>query len=189
MIFTETALAGAYLVAPERREDDRGYFARGWCRDEFTRHGLEPELVQLNIGFSHRRGTVRGLHYQLPPHAEIKFARCTRGAIFDVIVDLRPESPTRGRWVGAELSADNGLMLYVPRGFAHGYQALTDDAEMSYLTSAYYAAQAARGVRYDDPAFAIRWPLPVAMVSAADASWPDYRPEPDPRADPKADPR
>jgi dTDP-4-dehydrorhamnose 3,5-epimerase len=174
MDFTETTLKGAFLVGFTKIEDHRGFFARGWCRDEFARLGLNASMVQLNIGFSRLKGTVRGLHYQDPPHQEAKFVRCTRGAIFDVIVDLRAGSPTRGRWYGAELTPENGLMLYAPEGFAQGYQTLADDTEMYYLTSACYVASAARGVRYNEPAFGISWPLPVAVVSDADATWPDY---------------
>lgn len=174
MEFTETRLPGAFLVRVKRIEDPRGYFGRGWCRDEFAQHGLDPDMVQLNVGFSHRQGTLRGLHYQEPPHAEAKLVRCTRGAIYDVIVDLRPGSPTRGRWFGAELTADSGDMLYAPKGCAHGYQTLTDNADMYYMTSAVYAASAARGVRYNDPTLAIHWPLPVAVISERDQTWPDY---------------
>jgi dTDP-4-dehydrorhamnose 3,5-epimerase len=134
-------------------------------------------MVQLNVGFSHRKGTLRGLHYQVPPHQEAKLIRCTRGAVFDVIVDLRPDSPTRGQWIGAELSEENSLMLYAPEGFAHGYQTLVDNTETYYLTSASYAASAARGVRYNDPAFGISWPLPVSVVSDADRRWPDHVPD------------
>ena len=175
MEFSETGLKGACLIQLQKREDERGFFARAWCREEFQQHGLNPDMVQLNTGFSHRRGTLRGLHYQLAPHAEAKFIRCTRGAIYDVIVDLRAGSPTLGKWYGAELTPDNGLMLYAPEGFAHGYQTLRDDTEMYYLTSAPYAPQAARGVRYDDPAFGVRWPLPVSLISAADREWPDFK--------------
>ena len=174
MEFVETKLKGAFLVTMKRIEDDRGFFARGWCRREFSAHALNPNMVQLNVGFSPRKGTLRGLHYQQVPDQEAKFIRCTRGAIYDVIVDLRPGSPTKGEWFGAELSAVNTLMLYVPEGFAHGYQTLTDDAEMYYLTSAYYAPASARGLRYDDPAIAISWPLPVTVVSEADRTWPLY---------------
>jgi dTDP-4-dehydrorhamnose 3,5-epimerase len=174
MEFIETKLSGAFLVSLQKIEDRRGFFARGWCRDEFSEHGLTSDMTQLNVGFSHRRGTLRGLHYQVPPHQEAKLIRCTRGAIFDVIVDLRPDSPTRGRWFGAELTDENALMVYVPEGFAHGYQTLTDNTETYYLTSARYAASAARGVRYNEPAFGISWPLPVSVVSDADAGWPDY---------------
>jgi dTDP-4-dehydrorhamnose 3,5-epimerase len=175
MDFVETALKGAYLVQPKRIEDDRGFFARAWCRDEFASHGLNPNMVQLNVTASIRKGTLRGLHFQHAPHAEAKFVRCTRGAIFDVIVDLRADSPTRGQWFGAELTADNGTMLYAPEGFAHGSQTLADDSEIYYLTSAPYAPAAASGVRYDDARLGIRWPLPATMISEADRHWPDYR--------------
>ena len=175
MLFTATKLAGAFLVSLRKIEDDRGFFARGWCADELAKHGLAPNMAQLNISFSAKRGTIRGLHYQLPPHAEAKFVRCTRGAIFDVAVDLRRDSPTRGQWIGAELTADNGLMLYVPEGCAHGYLTLADDTEAYYLTSSPYAPGAARGARYNDPAFGIAWPEPVVVVSDADDRWPDYQ--------------
>jgi dTDP-4-dehydrorhamnose 3,5-epimerase len=175
MEFTETSLNGAYVVRLKRIEDERGFFARAWCREEFVQHGLEPGMVQLNVGFSHRRGTVRGLHYQLAPHAEAKFIRCTRGSIYDVIIDLREGSPTLAQWYGVELTPDSGLMLYAPGGFAHGYQALQDNTEMYYLTSTSYVAAAARGVRFDDRAFGINWPLPVSVISAADRSWPDFQ--------------
>jgi dTDP-4-dehydrorhamnose 3,5-epimerase len=174
--FTETKLKGAFLISLKKIQDDRGFFARGWCREEFTRHGLNADMVQLNVGFSRSKGTLRGLHYQNPPQQEGKFVRCTRGAIFDVIVDLRPDSPTHRQWFGAELTADNGLMLYSPEGFAQGYQTLEADSEMYYLTSGYYLPTAARGVRYNDPAFQISWPLPVAAISDADKNWPDYLP-------------
>lgn len=174
MKFTETELPGAYLIELERREDQRGYFARTWCEREFAAHGLETRFVQVNLAHNPRRGTLRGLHFQLEPYAEVKVVRCTRGALYDVIVDLRPESPTCGRWIGVELSAANGRALYVPRGFAHGYQTLEDDTDLMYQTSEFYVAEAARGVRYNDPAFGIAWPLPVRVISEADASWPDF---------------
>jgi dTDP-4-dehydrorhamnose 3,5-epimerase len=174
MEFTETKLRGAFLIGLTKISDQRGFFARAWCREEFAKHGLNPGMVQLNSAFSHKKGTVRGLHYQAAPHAEAKFVRCTAGALFDVMVDLRDGSPTRGQWFGAELTAENGLMMYVPEGFAHGYQTLTDNAEMYYMTSAAYSAAAAGGVRYNDPAFGITWPLPVTVISDADAKWPDY---------------
>jgi dTDP-4-dehydrorhamnose 3,5-epimerase len=177
MEFTETTLKGAFLVGFNKIADHRGFFARGWCRDEFARHGLTANMVQLNVGFSHKKGTLRGLHYQVAPHEEAKFVRCTRGALFDVIVDLRPGSPTRGRWFGAELTAENGLMMYLPEGFAHGCQTLSDDTEMYYMTSAPYVAAAAHGLRYDEPIFGISWPLPVAVISDADANWPRYEPD------------
>lgn len=174
MEFTETKLKGAFLIGLKKIEDHRGFFARGWCRDEFATHGLNPNMVQLNVGFSDKKGTLRGMHFQDPPEQEAKLVRCARGAIFDVFVDVRFGSPTRGHWVGAELTPDNPLMLYAPEGFAHGYQTLTDDTEMYYLTSGFYLASAVRGFRYNDPAFGISWPLPVAAISAADENWPDY---------------
>ena len=176
MEFEQTRLAGAYRVHQQKRSDPRGFFARVWCTEEFRQHGLDPTIVQINTGFSPAVGTLRGMHFQEAPHAEAKFIRCTRGAIFDVIIDLRPGSPTRGQWVGFELSAENGDMLYAPEGFAHGYQTLTPDTEMYYTTTAMYAGSAARGVRYDDPAFAISWPLPVSVISDADRGWPLWRP-------------
>lgn len=175
MLFTATKLPGAFLISLRTIDDDRGFFARGWCGEELALHGLAPNMAQMNVGFSHKRGTLRGMHYQLPPHAEGKLVRCTRGAIFDVIVDLRRDSPTLGQWVGAELTADNRLMLYAPEGCAHGYLTLADDTEAYYLTSSPYAPSAARGVRYSDPAFGIAWPEPVAVISEADDRWPDYR--------------
>jgi len=174
MEFTETKLNGAFLIGLDRIEDDRGFFARGWCRDEFAAHGLTPDMVQLNVGFSHKKGTLRGLHFQDPPHQEAKLVRCTHGAIFDVVVDLRTGSPTRRQWFGAELTAENALMLYAPEGCAHGYLTLADDTETYYLTSVHYVASAARGVRYNEPAFAISWPIPIEVISDADENWPDY---------------
>jgi len=178
MTFTETNLKGAYVVRLKNIEDERGYFARAWCHQEFGQQNLNPAMVQMNVGFSHHRGTVRGMHYQMAPHAEVKYIRCTRGAIYDVIIDLRDGSPTFGLWHGQELTADNGLMLYAPEGFAHGYQTLQDSTEMFYLTSASYAPSAARGVRHDDPAFSVRWPLPVTFISAADRQWPAFKRQP-----------
>jgi dTDP-4-dehydrorhamnose 3,5-epimerase len=175
MEFGETPLAGAYLIRQTRIVDHRGFFARAFCQQEFAAHGLTSSMVQLNVGFSHEAGTLRGMHYQERPHSEAKLMRCTSGAIFDVIVDLRLDSPTRGRWFGTELSAENGLLLYAPEGFAHGYQTLVADAEMYYLASAFYVHSSARGVRYDDPVFGIRWPLPVSAISEADRGWPDFR--------------
>jgi len=174
MEFAETDIKGCFVVRPKRIADARGHFARAFCRDEFAQHGLNPDMLQLNTGFSHKAGTVRGLHYQKAPHDEAKFARCTRGAIFDVVVDLRDGSPTRGHWFGIELSADEGTMVYVPEGCAHGYQALVDGAEMYYMTSARYAPTSASGVRFDDPAFGITWPAPVTIVSDQDRNWPDF---------------
>lgn len=174
MIFTPTPLRGAYLIDIERIEDHRGFFARAWCRDEFETHGLNGNFVQINVGFNIKKGTLRGMHYQVPPHAEVKFVRCTRGEVFDVIVDLRPESPTCKRWFGAELSAENHRMLYVPEGFAHGYLTLTDHTEIYYLTSTPYAPECARGTRYNDPAFGIIWPGTITTISEKDATCPDF---------------
>jgi dTDP-4-dehydrorhamnose 3,5-epimerase len=175
MNFTETPLKGACLIDLERKEDHRGFFARSWCREEFGRHGLNSELAQINLAFSPRKGTLRGMHYQVIPDAEIKVVRCTSGAIYDVIIDLRPGSATCGKWFGVELNSRNRRMLYIPEGYAHGYQTLEEESEMYYLTSRPYAPASARGVRYNDPAFGIAWPLPVECISDADASWPDYR--------------
>ena len=171
MKFRELELAGAFIVEPERFEDERGFFARAFCRNEFDRHGLNSSVAQCNLAFNARKGTLRGLHYQVPPHAEAKFIRCVRGAIYDVIVDLRPDSPTYLQHFGLELSSDNRSALYVPERFAHGYQALTDNAEVFYQVSEFYAPGAERGIRYDEPAIRIEWPLPVSVISDKDASW------------------
>ena len=176
MIFEALEIPGAWQIDLKRIADDRGFFARAWCRQEFLDHGLNPELVQINMAFNPRQGTVRGMHFQAAPHAEAKLVRCTRGAVCDVVVDLRRESPTYRRWLAVELTADNRRMLYIPEGCAHGYQALQDATELFYQTSAAYAPKAAGGVRFDDPAFNITWPLPVTLISDADRSWPDFRP-------------
>jgi len=170
--FAPTALAGAYLIHLEPRVDERGLFARAFCAREFADHGLEPNYVQANISTNTRVGTVRGLHFQRAPHAEVKLVRCVKGAVYDVIVDLRENSKTYRRWFGAELSDANGLTMYVPQGFAHGYQALSDGATVFYMVSAFYAPQAEGGLRFDDPKLAIEWPLAVAEVSEKDAKWP-----------------
>ncbi len=172
MRFAPTALAGAYLIHLEPRVDERGLFARAFCAREFADHGLEPNYVQANISTNTRVGTVRGLHFQRAPHAEVKLVRCVKGAVYDVIVDLRENSKTYRRWFGAELSDANGLTMYVPQGFAHGYQALSDGATVFYMVSAFYAPQAEGGLRFDDPKLAIEWPLAVAEVSEKDAKWP-----------------
>ncbi len=174
MEFQETKLAGGYLIQQKKLTDARGFFARVWCSEEFRQHGLDPTIVQVNTGFNPAAGTLRGMHYQEAPHAEAKFVRCTRGAIFDGLIELLPVSATLALWVGFELTAENGAMLYAPQGFAHGYQTLTPDTEMYYTTTALYAGGSARGVRFDDPAFGIVWPLPVSIVSDADRGWPDY---------------
>lgn len=172
MIFTETGLKGAFVIDLEPRGDERGFFARAFCRREFEAHGLKPLIAQANISFNYRKGTVRGLHFQLPPHAETKFVRCSRGAIADVIVDLRRESPTYLQHVAVELTADNRRGLYVPERFAHGYQVLEDNTETTYQVGEFYAPAAEGGLRYDDPRLAIRWPLPVTDISDKDRRWP-----------------
>jgi dTDP-4-dehydrorhamnose 3,5-epimerase len=176
MRFTETKVAGAFLIEPEPIADERGFFARTWCREEFADHGLTAELAQANISFNHRKGTLRGLHYQAAPHAEAKLVRVTRGAIWDLALDLRRDSPTYLAWFGAELSDANRHMLYVPEGCAHGFLTLTDDAEVAYQMSAPYAPEAARGVRFDDPAFGIEWPGEVVVINQRDRSYPDVAP-------------
>jgi dTDP-4-dehydrorhamnose 3,5-epimerase len=178
MIFTEGALPGTYIIDPERKRDSRGYFARVFCRDEFAAHGLSDSMVQANVSFNHERGTLRGLHYQAAPHQEAKIIRCSRGALYDVVVDVRPGSPSYGRWMGVELSAENGRAFYVPEGFAHGYLTLVDDTEAGYFTSAFYAPEAERGLRYDDPSLNIEWPIAVSVVSDKDQSWPAFEPQP-----------
>lgn len=172
MIFTETPLAEAVLIGPERREDERGYFARTFCVEEFAANGLPTTVQQCNSSFNRRRGTVRGLHFQRAPMAEPKLVRCTRGAIFDVIVDLRPGSATYCQWYASELSAGNGQALFVPAGFAHGFQSLADESEVFYQMFAAYSPEHADGVRWDDPAFGIGWPLPVTMITERDRAFP-----------------
>jgi len=172
MIFQETELNGVFVIEPEIIEDERGFFACSWKPDEFEKRGLNPRLVQCNISFNKRNGTLRGMHFQNQPHAETKLVRCTRGAIYDVAIDLRSDSPTRYRWVGAELTAYNHRMLYIPEGFAHGYQTLTDSTELFYQMSEYYRPEAAGGVRWDDPVFDIKWPLAVTVIAKRDATYP-----------------
>lgn len=172
MQFTPTAVAGAFVVDLEPRRDDRGYFARAFCTDEFADHGIPMTVVQTNVSVTTRAGTVRGLHLQVAPALEAKLVRCTRGAIYDVAADVRPGSPTHGAWVGVELTEDNGTALYVPQGCAHGFQALTDGATMLYDASAPFTPSAATGVRHDDPAVGVRWPLPVTVISEQDRTWP-----------------
>lgn len=174
MIFTETNLAGAFLIEPERREDSRGFFARTFCRQEFAAHGLNTEVVQCSVSFNKRKGTLRGMHYQVAPFAEAKLIRCTTGAIFDVIIDLRESSGTFTRYFAIELSARSGKMLYIPEGFAHGFQTLVDDTEVDYQMSQPFAPECARGVRWDDPAFAIEWPADERTILDRDRNYPDY---------------
>ncbi len=171
MRFVDTQIGGVTVVEPTPHGDERGRFMRAWCAKEFADHGLNFVPVQANMGFSVKKGTLRGMHFQVEPALEAKLVRCTRGSMFDVALDLRPDSPTYLKWFGVELSADNARMLYVPEGCGHGYQTLEDNTEMHYMTSAYYTASAVRGVRFDDPAFGIRWPLPVTVVSEQDRKW------------------
>jgi dTDP-4-dehydrorhamnose 3,5-epimerase len=174
MLLEPTELSGAFVVEMTRIEDDRGFFARAWCQKEFLEFGLNPNVLQANVGFSNKKGTLRGLHLQTAPWQEAKLVRCTMGAVYDVIVDLRPDSPTHRKWIGVELTQDNRKMLYVPEGFAQGYQTLADSTEIHYLTTQFYAPGFAKGVRFDDPAFGIAWPLPIAVISSQDRGWPAY---------------
>lgn len=176
MIFTETKLVGAYVIEPARHSDERGFFARAFDQEAFAARGLNPVIVQCNISYNRLRGTLRGMHYQAAPHAETKLVRCTAGVVYDVIVDLRPDSPTFCQWISVELSADNRRLLYVPEGFAHGLQTLADDTEVFYQMGAPYVAEAARGVRYNDPAFGIAWPLPVTVIADRDRDYEDFQP-------------
>jgi dTDP-4-dehydrorhamnose 3,5-epimerase len=172
--FTETTLKGAYVIDIEKLQDDRGFNARAVCQKEFAAHGLISGFVQANILFNRKKGTLRGFHYQIPPCAETKLFRCVRGAVFDVIIDLRPESRTYKKWVGVELSAANYKMLYLPGRFAQGFITLVDDTELFYQVSEFYSPGHERGIRYDDPAFGVSWPIPVDVISNKDKSWPNY---------------
>jgi dTDP-4-dehydrorhamnose 3,5-epimerase len=176
LILTETPLAGAFLMDIERHEDERGFFARTFCGDELRTRGLEPDVAQCSVSYNVARGTLRGLHYQDPPHEEVKIVRCTRGAIWDVIVDLRRHSTTYRRWTGIDLTADNRRALYIPRGLAHGFITLCDDAEVFYMMGNPYVAGAARGIRWDDPAFAIDWPIAPAVMSDRDRTYAAWKP-------------
>jgi dTDP-4-dehydrorhamnose 3,5-epimerase len=175
MIFTETKLKSAFLIGVSKFEDDRGFFGRSFCQKEFQEHGLNPNVSQANVSYNKKKGTLRGMHYQVAPYEEVKLVRCTRGAICDVIIDMRTGSPTYRQWTYAELTADNYLMLYVPEGFAHGFQTLEDDTEVVYQVSQFYTPGSERGIRYDDPVFKIEWPLAVQVISEKDRNWPDYR--------------
>lgn len=173
MKLTPAGLAGAWVIELDKLEDDRGFFARTFCKDEFAAHGLKPNFVQCNVSFNARKATLRGMHFQDKPHEEAKLVRCTRGALYDVIVDLRPDSATYKQWVAVEMSADDHRMVYVPEGFAHGFQTLQDATEVFYQMSEMYDAASARGVRWNDPAVSIRWPLADPILSARDAAYPD----------------
>ena len=175
MIFHETRLSGAFLLELEQRQDARGFFARTFCRKEFEAHGINPEVAQCNMSVNHRKGTLRGMHYQTAPHQETKLVRCVRGAIFDAIIDLRPESPTFGQWAGFELTEESSKMLYVPGEFAHGYLTLTEQTEVIYQVSAFYSPECERGIRWNDPAFGIKWPILPEVVSDKDAAHPLFK--------------
>jgi dTDP-4-dehydrorhamnose 3,5-epimerase len=177
VIFTETPLRGAFVIEPEPIEDGRGLFARTWCRRELEAKGLEVRIAQCNTSFNKRKGTLRGMHYQLPPAAEAKIVRCTRGSLYDVIIDLRPDSATFTRHFAIVLTADNRRMLFVPTGFAHGFQTLEDETEIFYQMSEFYSPQCARGVRWDDPIFGISWPEDERTMVQRDRSYPDFRPD------------
>lgn len=177
MVFAETVLTGAFVIDLERREDERGFFARSWCQQEFEQHGLNGYLAQCNVSFNEKRGTLRGMHYQAKPYQEAKLVRCTRGAVYDVIIDLRADSRTYLRWVAVELNEDNRRMLYAPEGFAHGFQCLQDCTEVFYQMSEAYHPECAKGVRWNDPVFGIRWPEGAPIISARDRSYPDFMAE------------
>lgn len=175
MKFTETPLSGVWLVTLEPRGDERGFFARSFCTEEFAKHGLETVYVQQNMSRSAKKGTLRGMHFQLGKHAEVKVIRCVSGAVYDVLFDIRPDSPSFGKWFGAELSAENGVQMYAPAGVAHGFITLTDNAEVTYLVSSPYAPGQESGVRWNDPAFNAVWPTEVTVISPKDAAWPDFK--------------
>lgn len=176
MIFKPTSLPGVFVIEPERHADERGFFARTYCADEFRANGLDPGISQCSTSFNARAGTLRGLHYQREPYAEVRLVRCTRGAIFDVAVDLRPVSPTYCQWFAVELTSENGRALYVPEGCAHGFLTLVDGSEVSYQISRPYRPEAGTGVRWDDPAFGIAWPFAPAAIADRDASYPNFQP-------------
>jgi dTDP-4-dehydrorhamnose 3,5-epimerase len=175
MKFIETKLKGAFVIEPQRLEDERGFFARTWCAKEFKDQSLNSDLAQCSLSFNKKRGTLRGMHYQAPPYAESKVVRCTMGALYDVILDLRADSETFKQWIGVELTAENRKMLYIPEGFAHGFQTLLDGTEVFYQISQFYHPESAQGVRWDDPAFQIQWPLPVSEVSPKDSAYPGWK--------------
>jgi len=174
MIFTPTKVQGVLLIDLEKRQDERGYFARAWCAEKFADQGL-PSFVQTNMSLCKQRGTIRGLHWQAAPYGEAKYMRCIRGAIFDVAFDVRPNSPTFGQWFGTELTSENRRAMFIPEGCAHAYQALTDDAEVIYSASRAYAPGAERGLRWNDPALNIAWPIAEVIVSDKDRAWPDFK--------------
>jgi dTDP-4-dehydrorhamnose 3,5-epimerase len=174
LIFTETKLKGAFILEVKRIEDERGFFGRSWCKKEMEEHGLNSNVVQANVSFNHKKGTLRGMHFQFSPHQETKLVRCTKGAIYDVIIDLRKDSPTYKQWIGVELTEDNYKMLFVPEDFAHGFITLQDNTAVTYQVTQYYTPGAEGGIRWNDPAMAIEWPIPVEVISSKDKAHPDY---------------
>jgi dTDP-4-dehydrorhamnose 3,5-epimerase len=174
LIFEETKLKGAFIIEPDKIEDERGFFARTFCKKEFEDHGLNPNFAQCNISFNRRRGTLRGMHYQVAPHEEAKLVRCTRGSIYDVMIDLRHDSATFGKWLAAELTEENFKMIYIPEGFAHGFQTLEDYTEVFYQMSEFYYPDCTRGVRWDDPKFEIKWPADDRIISKKDQQYKDF---------------
>jgi dTDP-4-dehydrorhamnose 3,5-epimerase len=176
MRFIETELKGAFIIELELLEDERGFFARSFCRREFKEHGLNPDVAQCNISYNKKKGTLRGMHYQVPPHEETKLVSCTKGAIYDVIIDLRPDSPTYCQWFAVELNTENYKMLYIPEGFAHGFQTLEDDTVVFYQMSEFYHSESARGLRWDDPTFGIEWPHSFPVISDKDKNYSDFTP-------------
>lgn len=174
MLFRDTSLKGVFEINLERKVDERGFFARTWCQEEFALNGLTSRLVQCSISFNSLKGTLRGMHYQHMPHAETKLVRCTAGSVYDVVLDLRPNSPTFKRWIGIMLTAADRNMIYVPEGCAHGFQTMDDETEVFYQMSEFYNPESARGVRWDDPAFKISWPAPVEVISERDRTYPNF---------------
>lgn len=174
MIFTKTKLEGAYIIDVEKREDERGFFARTFCANEFAEAGLEDKFVQANMSFNYKKGTLRGMHFQKAPYQEDKLVRCTKGALFDVIIDLRKDSPTFKQWIGVELTEENRRALFVPKGFAHGYITLEDNTEINYMVTQFYTPAADSGVRFDDPVFGIEWPVEITSVSEKDKNHPNF---------------
>jgi dTDP-4-dehydrorhamnose 3,5-epimerase len=175
VLFEQTKLKGAYVIQLQKIEDHRGFFARAWCEKEFAEHGLTPVVHQANVSFNIKKGTLRGMHYQVEPYGEAKTVRCTRGKIYDVIIDLRKDSPTYRQWFGVELTADNYKMLYVPENFGHGFLTLADNSEVTYQVSEFYTPGAERGIRWNDPGIGIQWPGTISVISEKDANWPDYK--------------
>jgi dTDP-4-dehydrorhamnose 3,5-epimerase len=175
MKFTETDLKDAYIIDLERLSDDRGFFARGYCENEFKEQGIDARIVQANVSYNHQKGTMRGMHYQEEPHGEAKLVRCTKGGIYDAIIDVRRESPTYKDWIGVELNEENRRMLYVPEGFAHGFITLEDNVEVTYQVSEFYTPGAEHGIKYDDPAFNINWPVEIEVISEKDEEWAPFK--------------